>query len=167
MTEVLPGRWRIMASNLLQWLSGEQVHPVVELQLSSAEPLVLAEEVRFLAADGKHHSVRSRAVWTGDGFVTRGDGILKPVGRRWQLGGVNDDGTIVVVRHFAPRAARAQSVLGRLGRVRPNVGGIDVMVRDGVDGSQVRAQVARDFDAFRLSLEEFASLGWLPEGRPQ
>lgn len=165
MTQVLPGRWRIQASNLLQWLSGDQVHPVVELQLSSADPLVMAEEVRFQAADGKHLSVRSSAVWNGDGFVTRGNGILRSGARRWQLGGVSDDGSIVVVRHFASRSALTHPVLGRFAGARPTRVGIDVMVRDGVDSSQVRARVGRDFDAFRLSLEEFASLGWLPEGR--
>ena len=155
---VLPGRWRILASNLLHWLSGDHVHPVVEFHLSSAEPLVFAEEVRFATTDGKHRVVRSRDVWSGDSFVARETGFLRPGSRRWSLGGASDDGNIVVVRHRFGRPALRQSAMGTLS-------GIDVMVRDGADTGEVRALVAGDVEAFRLSVEEFASLAWLPETR--
>ena|SRR5690554_3363145 len=145
LAQILPGRWRILASNLLHWLSGERLDPVVELSLNSTEPLVLGEQVRFATNEGKDRVVRSRSIWSGRDFVTRKLG-MRPSARRWTVRGASEDGNVIVVSHGWGRA-----------------GGIDVLVREGADASGVRAMVAQDSEAFELTLEDFASLSWFPE----
>lgn len=147
LAKILPGRWRILASNLFHWLSGERLHPVVELSLNSTDPLVLGEQVKFATSEGKGRVVRSRSIWKGNDFVTRKLG-MRPSSRRWTVRGASDDGNVIVVSHGSAGSA---------------TGGIDVLVREGADSSEVRALVARDSEVFELSLEDFASLSWFPE----
>lgn len=147
LAEILPGRWAIRATNLLHWLSGERLNPVVELSLNSADPLVLGEQVEFATNEGKDRVVRSHSTWSGDGFITRKLGIRRPSARRWVVSGASDDGNVIVVVHGSGRSTR---------------GGIDVLVREGSDVSEVRALVAGESERFRLSLEDFASLNWFP-----
>src|SRR5690554_6036269 len=146
LAQILPGRWQIRATNLLHWLSGERLDPVVELSLNSTEPLVLGEQVQFATSEGKDRVVRSRSIWSGNDFVTRKLG-MRPSARRWTVRGASEDGNVIVVRHGSGRSAG---------------GGIDVLVREGTDGSEVRALVAHDSQTFDLSLEDFASLSWFP-----
>lgn len=142
---ILPGRWTIRATNLLHWLGGERLNPVVELSLNSAEPLVLGEQVEFATNEGKDRVVRSHSVWSGDSFVTRKLDLRRPSARRWIVGGASDDGNVIVVKHGSGRSA-----------------GIDVLVREDSGVSEVRALVAGESDRFRLTLEDFASLHWFP-----
>ena len=58
LADILPGRWTIRATNLLHWLGGERLNPVVELSVNSAEPLVLGEQVEFATNEGKDRVVR-------------------------------------------------------------------------------------------------------------
>ena len=147
LAEILPGRWAIRASNLLHWLSGERLNPTVELTVNSTEPLVLGEQVEFATTDGKDRVVRSRSVWIGDSFMTRALGIRRPIARRWNVSGSSEDRNVIVVVHGSGNSA---------------ADGIDVLVREGADASEVRALIAGDAEAFRLSLEDFASLTWFP-----
>lgn len=147
-SEVLPGRWQILASNLLHWLNGERVNPVVELSVTSSEPLVLGEKVQFATNGGKHRVVLSRSIWSGRDFVTRKLGI-RAGGRRWTVHGTSVGADVIVVRHGSGRSMGGGS-------------GIEVLAREGVDVSDVRARVAHDADNFALSLEDFASLNWFP-----
>ena len=147
LAEILPGRWRIRASNLFHWLSGERLNPVVELSLSSTQPLARGEQVEFATTDGKDRVVRSRSVWSGDSFVTRKVALRRPNARRWTVRGASDDGNIIVVKH---------------GKGRAPADGIDVLVREGSDATEVRALVAREAETFQLTLEDFASLNWFP-----
>lgn len=144
LAEILPGRWRIRASNLLHWLNGERLNPVVELSLDSTDPLVLAEQVKFATSEGKDRVVRSRSVWSGDDFVIRKVG-MRPGARHWTVHGTSADGNVIVVKHDSGSSAG---------------GGIDVLVREGTDASEVRALVAHESETFALSLEDFASLNW-------
>ena len=146
LAEVLPGRWRILASNLLHWLNGERTNPVVELSVNSTDPLVLGEQVEFATVEGKDRVVRSRSIWSGRDFVTRKLG-MRPSGRRWTVHGARVGADVIVVRHGSGRSLGGGS-------------GIDVLVREGVNASDVRALVAHDAEAFALSLEDFASLNW-------
>lgn len=150
LVEVLPGRWQILASNLLHWLNGERVGPVVELSVASTDPLVLGEQVQFSTTEGKDRVVRSRSIWSGRDFVTRKLGLTSS-GRRWTVHGTNGGGNVIVVRHGSGRSMGGGS-------------GIDVLMREGADASEVRALVAHDAEAFALSLEDFASLNWFPIG---
>lgn len=147
LADILPGRWRIRASNLFHWLSGERLNPIVELSLNSTRPLALGEQVEFATNEGKDRLVRSRSVWSGGSFVTRKPGIRRPSARRWTVRGASDDGNVIVVKHGTGRSA---------------ADGIDVLVREGSDASEVRALVARESEMFQLSLEDFASLNWFP-----
>jgi hypothetical protein len=146
LAEVLPGRWRILASNLVHWLNGERVDPVVELTVNSTDPLVLGEQVEFATSEGKDRVVKSRSIWSGRDFVTRKLG-LRQSGRRWTVHGARVGGDVIVVRHGSGRSAGGGS-------------GIDVLVREGADTSEVRALVAHESETFALSLEDFASLNW-------
>lgn len=145
--EVLPGSWGIRASNLVHWLSGERGHPLVSFEVASTKPLVLIEELHFTTPDGRHHLVTSRATWTSAGFVVRGIGLRRFRSRRWSVDGISEDGTVLVVRHGIAHTASD---------------GIDVLVRESMSLNEVRALVANDSHNFQLSLEDFASLSWLP-----
>lgn len=146
LAEVLPGRWKILASNLLHWLNGERRNPVVELSLTSTDPFVLGEQVEFATMEGKERVVRSRSIWSGRDFVTRKLGV-RPSGRRWTVHGATAGSDVIVVRHGSGRSMGGGS-------------GIDVLVREGSEVGDVRALVAHDAEAFALSLEDFASLNW-------
>lgn len=147
LADILPGRWAIRATNLVHWLSGERLNPIVELSLNSTAPFVLGELVEFVTNEGKNRVVRSHSVWSGDTFVTRKMGIHRPSARRWIVSGTSEDGNVIVVMHGSGGSA---------------TGGIDVLVREGSDADEVRALVAREAENFRLSLEDFASLSWFP-----
>ena len=147
LADILPGRWTIRATNLLHWLGGERLNPVVELSVNSAEPLILGEQVEFATNEGKDRVVRSRSAWSGNSFVTRKLGLSRPSARRWIVTGASEDGNVIVVMHGTGRTASR---------------GIDVLVREGSGVSEVRAMVALESERYRLSLEDFASLNWFP-----
>jgi hypothetical protein len=143
--QVLPGRWTVKATNFPMWLSGERREPAFEYVLLRSDPLVLGDEVTYVDADGKLKSIRGVDRWNGRGFTWTMNGLRGLfVKSRWEIAGVRQG---LVVLRFEKSA------------VTP--AGVDVIVGEGLDATELRAFIASDPAAFGLSLEEFASLTWL------
>ncbi len=142
---VLPGRWTVKATNIPMWVSGERRDPAFEYVALRDEPLVLADEVTYTEPDGKTKSIRGVDRWTGQGFTWKSTGLRGIVVRgRWEVAGVRQG---LVVRRFEKSPATPA--------------GVDVIVGEGLDASELRSVIAADPASFGLSIEEFASLTWL------
>ena len=142
---VLPGRWTVKATNFPMWLSGERREPTFEYVSLRDDPLVLADEVTYLDAEGKTKSIRGIDRWNGIGFTWKLNGLRGLfVKSRWEVAGVRQG--LVVLRFEKSVVTPA---------------GIDVLVAEGLDASELRSVIAADPASFGLSIEEFASLTWL------
>jgi hypothetical protein len=145
LAQVLPGRWTIRATNFPMWLSGERRDPSFEYGLLSESPLTLSDEVGFLDPDGKRKIIRGTDRWNGTGFTWRMKGIAGLFIRsHWQVAGVRQ-GLLVI----------------RFDKSIATPGGVDVVVGEDVDATELRTVIAADPSAFGLTLEEFASLTWI------
>jgi hypothetical protein len=143
--QVLPGRWMVKATNFPMWLSGERREPSFEYVLLRTEPLVLGDEVTYVEPDGKIKSIRGIDRWNGRGFTWKMNGLRGLfVKSRWEIAGVRQG--LVVLRFDKSAVTPA---------------GVDVIVAEGLDASELRTFIASDPASFGLSIEEFASLTWL------
>ncbi len=143
--QVLPGRWTVKATNFPMWLSGERRDPAFEYVMLRADPLVLADEVTYTEADGKTKSIRGVDRWNGIGFTWKMNGLRGNfVKSRWEVAGIRQG--LVVLRFEKSMVSPA---------------GVDVIVAEGLDASELRSVIAADPSSFGLSLQEFASLTWL------
>ncbi len=143
--QVLPGRWTVKATNFPMWLSGERREPAFEYVKLRSDPLVLADEVTYLDAEGKMKSIRGVDRWNGRGFTRKVNGLRGLVVKsNWEIAGVRQG--LVVLRFEKSVASPA---------------GVDVIVAEGLDATELRSFIAADPASFGLSLEEFASLTWL------
>lgn len=128
------------------WLSGERASPCFSYELVSPDPIVLTDDVSWIAADGAEKHLRGVDHWRGDGFVWRGNRLLTLLRSRWTVCGANGDGTIAAIRFSRSLVTPA---------------GIDIIVREDVALDDPRALVASSTDRFGLTAEDFASLAWL------
>jgi len=145
LARLLPGRWTVKATNFPMWLSGERRDPTFEYRLQSERPLRLSDRVAYVDADGKHKTIVGTDRWTGEGFTWRMRGIGGLFVRsRWQVAG-----------------ARPGLAVIRFEKSMVTPSGVDVVVGEGVDATELRSVIAADPASFGLSLEEFASLTWL------
>jgi len=143
--QVLPGRWTVKATNFPMWLSGERRDPAFEYVMLRADPLVLADEVTYTDADGKTKSIRGVDRWNGSGFTWKMNGLRGMfVKSRWEIAGIRQG--LVVLRFEKSVVTPA---------------GVDVIVAEGLDATELRSVIAADPASFGLSFEEFASLTWL------
>lgn len=142
----MPGNWIIRASNHVHWLTGIRIDPMVSYGIASEAPLAMTDEVRFSTPDGKDKVVRGLGRWKQGEFFRRGPGLARLLPSRWAVEGVSEDDNIAVLRFRKSRSAD----------------GIDVLVREGAELPEVRAAIANEPEQYRLSLEDFASLTWLP-----
>ena len=145
---LVPGTWRIRATNSPLWLTGERTSPTYSYTIVSSDPLRLTVDARWLAADGSEKHLPGTVRWKNGVFVWRGRWLRSFLRSRWAITGSSDDGNIVVIIRFDKSA------------VTPR--GIDVIVREGVKVDDPRARVARSAARFGLTPEDFASLAWLP-----
>lgn len=143
---ILPGSWRIAASNFPVWLAGDRLEPRFSFELVTGHPLVLAEDVQFSTPEGEEKHILGTATWMGDGFRWRGKGLKGVLPGYWSVAGVSDDESVAVIRVDKSFASEA---------------GIDILVREGTQRPEVRALVARATEEFGLSPEDFGSLTWL------
>jgi hypothetical protein len=143
---LLPGRWKILATNFPVWLLTAHVNPSIEYELVNDDPLVFTSVIRFETEDGEEKAVAGRSRWTGDGFLRRGTGLRRMVTSRWSVAGVSEAGHVVTVRTEKSLTF-------------PD--GVTLIVRDDVDTEQLRAHVANNSTRFGLTAEDFASLGWM------
>lgn len=146
LAELLPGTWRIAATNLPVWLDGDHRNPRIELAATSAEPLRFDEVAAFEAATGEPSEFVARSRWAGTHFVRRGRGRRALVRSRWTVGAVDDERGLVVVR--VEQSLRSPA-------------GIDLVLRADASGDGVRPYVAARTEQLGLSPEEFGSLTWL------
>ena len=143
LSQILPGRWTIKATNFPMWITGERRDPSFEYGLVRQQPLVLSDLVSYSDAAGKPKSIKGRDKWNGQGFVWRG-GPLGVVSSRWQVAAAEQN---VMTIRFEKSIATPE--------------GVDVVLREGFDSASLRTAVAADPSRFGLTLEEFASLTWL------
>ncbi len=146
---ILPGRWTITATNFPMWLTGERRQPTFEYGVLRDDPLVLSDVVSYTDAAGKVKTIRGKDRWRGHHFTWRGAGPLSLVTSNWAV--IRADEDLVTLRFEKSLASPA---------------GVDIIAREGMDSSGVRAFVAADPAAFGLTIEEFASLTWLDQVPP-
>ena len=144
---VLPGLWRIRASNFAMWLSGKRSDPTFRYTMLREHPLRLRDEVAYRTRDGS----TKRIIGTDDhdprtgGFVWRGNGILRPLSSRWQVRALADDDRVAVIGFTKSLVTPA---------------GIDIVTRDGVDPAELAARIENAPQEFGLSASEPATLRW-------
>lgn len=148
LADLLPGTWRIAATNFPMWLSGGRRDPRFTYGLVSRSPLVLSDDVGY-TEDGSEKHILGRDTWHSGGFVWRGRGWLRLVSSHWAVAGVSEDRSIAAIRFAKSLATPA---------------GIDLIVREGTAYPELRATIARSTATYGLTPEDFASLSWL---RPQ
>lgn len=144
LSQILPGRWTIKATNFPMWITGERRDPTFEYGVVREQPLTLSDLVSYSDAEGKPKTIKGRDKWSGQGFVWRGSGILGVASSRWEV------------------AAAEQNVMTiRFEKSIATPSGVDIVLREGFDSATLRTAVAADLPRFGLTLEEFASLTWL------
>lgn len=149
LADLLPGTWSVAATNFPIWLTGERREPTFSYELLATEPLVLADDVAYLTAEGAEKHIIGSNTRAHEGFTWRGKGWLRFFASHWTVTGASDDATIAAI-HFSRSIATPA--------------GIDILVRAGVHHPELRAMIARSTDQFGLSPEDFASLSWLAPG---
>lgn len=133
------------ATNFPMWLSGENRDPSIAYELLRDRPLRLSDRVTYVEQDGKPKAMAGTNAWIGYGFTRRAKGIGGLFSRgRWEVAGARQG--LVVLRYEKSMAMPS---------------GVDVMVGEGVDATDLRRLIAADPASFGLTIEEFASLTWL------
>ena len=143
---ILPGSWNLRATNFPTWLTRERTTPKFGYELVTESPLTLKDDVSYLTPDNQEKHVFGVDKWGHDVFVHRGKGRLALSRTRWSVSGANDASTVLAIRVEKTLTAH---------------GGIDIIVRDGIELPELRSLVARGTEQFGLSAEDFASLTWL------
>lgn len=146
LARILPGAWRITATNFPLWLGGQRVKPVLTYELLSSDPLALTDVVHYETAEGTAKTIAGVDREHGGEFRWRGRGLLRLVASRWRVVGVDEESGVLAIRYSKTLVTPA---------------GIDVAVREGSDVGDGRSVVAAKAAAFGLTLEDFASLTWL------
>lgn len=147
LAELLPGTWRIAATNLPLWLDGDHLTPRIEVTTTSADPLRLEERASFATAAGDPDELLGRSRWSGTHFVRRGRGRRAFARSRWTVETHDGERELLVVRRDPSLSTP---------------GGIELVVREGAPAEGIRPYVAARTDELGLTPEEFGSLTWLP-----
>ncbi|WP_207457465.1 hypothetical protein [Desertivibrio insolitus] len=143
--EVLPGTWRLCATDYARWLQGERREATFEWELVSADPVVLDGRGTHIGEDGKRVDARATLAWREDRFVWRGRGVLALVRGTVEVTGVSAGGDVAVLRF--DRTLLGPEVLLVLARADAEVG-------------RARSEVALADGCLGLEPEEFARLAW-------
>jgi len=146
LAEVLPGAWGLGATSQLFWLDGRHGEPRFTFRVAGMSPLRLTETIEFANLDGRPRILAGKTRWVRDEFVWRGSGADALVTRRWSAAGVDETGSILVMRNR---------------RTRAFANGIDILVREGAELGELRTIVASTAAELGLSPEDFASLTWI------
>jgi hypothetical protein len=151
LSSLLPGRWIVKATNFPIWLSGERREPRFEYGVRRASPLTLSDTVSYDDESGRERQVHGTDTWNGRGFTGKKSGLAGLFVRsRWEIAGVRQG--LLVIRFEKSSVTPA---------------GVDVVVGEGVDATELRAVIATDPAGFGLAIEEFASLTWLDHLPPR
>lgn len=146
LAEVLPGAWGLGATSQFFWLDGRHGEPRFSFRIAGISPLRLIETIEFAESDGRPRTLTGKTRWVRDEFVWRGSGTDALVARRWSAAGIDESGSILVMRYRRTRAVTS---------------GIDLLVREGGDVGELRTLVASTAAELGLAPEDFASLTWL------
>jgi hypothetical protein len=146
LARVLPGTWRIGATNFAMWLKGDRLKPSFTYDLRSSDPLTLGDTVGYSTTSGKSKKISGVDHYRSESFVWRGSGVLKLLTSSWSVIGISADSNIVAIRFSKTLATPA---------------GIDVIIRDGTDSHAFRTMVSNEAEALGITNGEFASLTWL------
>lgn len=143
---VIPGSWRVLATNMKYWVNPVPRVPRFHFEMASTASLAFAERLEYMGPDGKVRTVVGHTQWADGVFVWRGTGLRKPLTGQWSVSGVSDDASVMCLRHHKTMLVAA---------------GFSVLVREGVDASELRSDVANHAEAYGVTMEDFASLTWL------
>lgn len=143
---LLPGTWRLGATNSPMWLAGDRLLPTFRYDLKSTDPLVFDDVVSYTNPDGAEKSIIGVDRYRHDEFVGRSRRLLSLRTSRWSVVGVSGDANVLVRRFHKSLFAPA---------------GVDVVVREGTESQEFRAVVAVASESLGLTDGEFASLSWL------
>lgn len=146
LAEVLPGTWRLGATNIVFWIDGRHDETRYSYEIVTETPFVLHETLAYTTQDGRQRQLQGRARRVRDEFVWRGAGMRVSIVRRWNIIGLSDDGAVAVMRN-------------RKAPFFPD--GMSILVREGVVVEELRAEVAKHATAWGLEPEDFATLTWL------
>lgn len=142
---LLHGTWRIGASNIPVWLSGERRSPALAYDAVAKHPLWLVNSVAYSSVDGYTTRISAVARWRAGRFVSRDSRIHKVFPSKWWVAGSSDDNGVVAIRFAKTRAMPA---------------GINILVRGGQSIADLRALVGKEYGRLGLIPEEFARLTW-------
>lgn len=143
---ILPGSWRVGATNIVSWLDGERSNVMFRFDVQNENPLSIAEHQSFTTADGKDRVISIYSEWVDGVFRSKGRGLLKTGATRWRMGGVSADHAVMILR---------------VATVRGGQDGLLVLVRDGDDHEELRSRIASSAADLGIGPEDFASLSWL------
>ncbi|MBF0673103.1 MAG: hypothetical protein IR160_11025 [Salinibacterium sp.] len=146
LAEVLPGSWGLGATSQLFWLDGRHGEPRFTFRVAGTSPLRLTETIEFAGLDGRPRTLTGKTRWVRDEFAWRGSGTDALVTRRWSAAGIDETGSILVMRNRRTRAVAS---------------GIDILVREGAELGELRTIVASTATELGISAEDFASLTWI------
>lgn len=144
--EVLPGTWRLCATDYARWLEGDRRAAAFEWELRGTDPVVLDGRGVHVTGEGKSVEARATLTWRDDRFVWRGRGVLALIRGTVEVTGVSPSGDVVVLRFD-------RTLIG------PEV--VLVLARTDADLGHVRREVALADGCLGLEPEEFARLAWL------
>lgn len=120
--EVLPGTWRIHATDFPMWLGGKRSRPTITYTPLPGPGLVLRDEVAYLTRSGKTRRVLGTDGYRQGGFVWRGNGPLRVLASRWRVAWTSEDGEVVVITFDRSLVTPAGTdVLGRGDADRPGL----------------------------------------------
>ena len=146
LARILPGIWRIGASNFPVWLSGERTEPTFNYELKNSDPLELHDVVSWGTSKGAERTTIGVDKWSGDGFIWRGTKLRSPLTSHWSVLGTAHNDCVLAIRFSKALFSAA---------------GVDNIIRDGVDPGELRAIVAHSSESLGLTPGEFASLTWI------
>ncbi|BCJ50386.1 hypothetical protein Asp14428_18610 [Actinoplanes sp. NBRC 14428] len=124
--EVLPGRWRVLASSFPMWLSGRRLDPHFTYGLLPGSPLVLSDEVSYRTPAGATRRIAGvdRFDAAAGRFTWRGRGLLRPLSSSWRVTHLSDDHELVVLTFDRSLVTPAGTdVIGRGTGPRPDARG--------------------------------------------
>jgi hypothetical protein len=142
---VLTGTWRIGASNIPVWMSGQRRSPTVGFEPVDGHPSRLTHSVSYTVANGHRDRHIRIATWHRGRFVSRGKRLRRVFPSTWVVSCTSEDDTICIIRFMKSRSMPA---------------GITILVRVGHSHPDLRGMVGREHESFGLSPEEFARLRW-------
>lgn len=143
-TQDLPGRWQIRATNFPLWRSSKRLYPSITYGWLREHPLAFTDIVKYQTPKGRLRTIRGIDTQAGAGFVWRGKGIMHLLRSRFAVLALGED-TLVI----------------RFERTLLTPAGVDVLTREGKEEKDLRQRLQKDPAAFGLSLEEIEGLTWL------